>query len=289
MAKQREIGGREGNADNRCDEESAERDEADCLAAFAPGAGGKHKRQHADDEAPRRHHDCAEPSLCAAYRRTRDSQSRALFRVGVFDHQYRVLRRKADQHDEAELRIDGECSAGERKRGVSARDGEYDGEHHAGGKRPALVLRDKEEVREEAGERQKRAEAALVCALLAGDARPFDVIARLKWNRLDLAHELRRASRRDADRDGRARLLVEAVDLPDAWPLLEGAERGEGHERTVLVHHLQLAQRFGRGAECVVGLDDDVVVVPAVAEVVYVMRRHDALERGEEAVHRDAE
>ena len=104
------------DADDGGDKHSREGDEADGLTAFAARAGGEHERQHADEEAPRRHHDRAEPRLRAAYRGTRNAQSRVLFCVGVFDHQDRVLRRKADQHDEAELRIDGERSAGELNR-----------------------------------------------------------------------------------------------------------------------------------------------------------------------------
>ena len=75
-----EVGGREGDADNGGDKHSREGDEADGLTAFAARAGGEYERQHADKEAPCRHHDRAEPRLRAAYRGTRTRANAAVER-----------------------------------------------------------------------------------------------------------------------------------------------------------------------------------------------------------------
>ena len=61
--------------------------------------------------------------------------------LGELDDQNGVLRRKTDQHDEADLRIDVDLHAPSPEREQRAEQGERHGEQHHEGHRPAFILR----------------------------------------------------------------------------------------------------------------------------------------------------
>ena len=83
---------------------------ADAYAAHSASAGAarEDEREDADDEAPRRHHHRAIPEVRAAKRGVLGRRARLPLLLRELDHQYRVLRGEADQHDAAELRVDRE-------------------------------------------------------------------------------------------------------------------------------------------------------------------------------------
>ena len=75
------------------------------LAARTACAGRDHQRHHAENEGESRHQNWAKAQAPGLHRRVDDVRSFLTPAFGEFDDQNRVLRRKADQHDEADLRI----------------------------------------------------------------------------------------------------------------------------------------------------------------------------------------
>ena len=71
-----------------------------------PGAGREHERQHAEDERQRGHQDRPQPDARRLDRRLDDRQPAVPQLLGELDDQDRVLRRQADQHDQADLAVD---------------------------------------------------------------------------------------------------------------------------------------------------------------------------------------
>ena len=97
MKQQAEEGGREHAADDAG---------ADRMARIRTGAGRNGQRQHAHDEGERRHQDRAQSQLRGFHDGLAERLAFAAFLDRELDDQDRVLRRKADDRDQADLEVD---------------------------------------------------------------------------------------------------------------------------------------------------------------------------------------
>ena len=78
---------------------------ADGALAGRAGAAGDHQRQHAQDEGQRGHDDRAEAQVAGGQRRFDQALALRLQVFGELDDQHRVLRRQADDGDQADLEV----------------------------------------------------------------------------------------------------------------------------------------------------------------------------------------
>ena len=74
--------------------------------AAAPDPLADPERHAAEDEGERRHQDRPQPQLCTFERGGHNVEAMLDAQLGELDNQDRVLRREADQHDDADLRVD---------------------------------------------------------------------------------------------------------------------------------------------------------------------------------------
>ena len=94
--------------------------------------------------------------------------------LGEFDDQDRVLGRQADQHDEADLRIDVHLHAAQPDGEQRAEQSGWHRQNHHERHRPALVLRGQDQEHEDDGECEDQNGDRACLQLLVGDARPFE-------------------------------------------------------------------------------------------------------------------
>ena len=79
-----------------------------------------------------------------------------VFVLGELDDQDGVLGGEADQHDEADLRVDVVFKASQPERGVRAEDGDGRAEQNAERQRPAFILRGQNQKNEEQRQAENR-------------------------------------------------------------------------------------------------------------------------------------
>ncbi len=91
----------QGRRDHAAEDGRAER-----LPAGRACPACEHQRKHAENEGEGGHQDRPQTQPSRLHRRLDDRQALLATPFGEFNDQDRVLRREADQHDEADLRID---------------------------------------------------------------------------------------------------------------------------------------------------------------------------------------
>ncbi len=138
---------------------AAEHGGADRLPARGARAGRDHQRHDAEDEGEGRHQDRPQPQPRRLHRRVDDLKPLLAPPPGEFDDQDGVLGRKADQHDEADLRIDVDLHAAHPQRRQRAEQRQRHREQHHERHGPALVLRRQDQEDEDDGERRRRSVA----------------------------------------------------------------------------------------------------------------------------------
>ena len=129
----------EKHGDQRGGEHARDHHRAEDAPRRSARSARRPERHAAEDEGERRHQDRPEPQLCTFERGGHDVEAMLDAQLGELDNQDRVLRRQADQHDDADLRVDVVVEAPQRQPGERPehrnRHGQQDGERQ----RPALV------------------------------------------------------------------------------------------------------------------------------------------------------
>ena len=196
----------------------------------------------------------------------------------------RVLRGEAHEEHEPELRVDAQAEAVEAQAHERAQDGHEDGEHDGKRDRPALVLRDEEEVAEDDGERDERRGAPLVARLLEGERVPGVAVAVGQLRFEDLAHRVHDGAGGDAglrhDRDATRHVLVARRDGARPELAADRAERADRHHRPLVRAHVEPRDGLRRVARARLGGHGHAVHLRAEVHVVHVARAEVVLERG---------
>ena len=200
------------------------------------------------------------------------------------DDQDGVLGRKADQHDEADLREDVVLHLPREECQVGAKHGDRDAQEDAEGQGPALVERGQDQEDEEEGqaEYRGRGDPLLGPLLLVGHA---DVVeAHLPGHRLreDLLQGRRRllgaVARRGRAIDLRAPVEVVPHGELGPEPVLHLDQRGEGHHGPVPVPHEVAAELVHAVPVLALRLDVDLPLAAEAVEVVDEDASHVALQ-----------
>jgi hypothetical protein len=279
----------EGRGEHAADDAGAHR-----AARPGAGAGGDHERQHAEHEGERGHHDRPEAQARRVERRLRGALALEEALLRELHDQDGVLRRQADQHDQADLEVDVvlEPAHGDE----SERPGDREGyrRHHGEGQQPPLVERGEDQEHHHDREREGDRRLAAGALLLEGLPRPGDGVALGQGARRHLFHGADRFARGNprlaVAQHARGDEAVEALELLGADHVRGLDQRLErDHLAARRGAHVDRAQVLGLRAERRVGLHLHAVSAAELVEVVDVERGHGALQRLEDVLHRHAE
>ena len=191
----RHIKGRDHeDTDERREDHASEHWRADVSTGQLRGACRNDQGKEPEDEGEGRHHHRAEALSRTLGRRFEQGHSGFSLLLRELDDQNSVLGCKADQHDDADLRIKIERQPAKQDCDKRSEDSDRDRKQDRHRNCPALIKRDQEQIGEQEREAEDDTGLALGALLLERRIRPLSRIALRQGLRGDFFHRLQSLS-----------------------------------------------------------------------------------------------